>query len=144
MKKDVRILFIASLSAGLLSSGRAQTTKADPAEPIAVLEKFTVSTRGETRANNTIQMADVALNAPGKTGYQLLDMLPGVNITGTDNYGLYEYGWRIRVRAFNINAIAVALDGIPMGNNAANGGNPVTRFFDSENLSSIVVSQGTG
>src|SRR5438270_7122716 len=116
MKIDARLLLIASFSAGLLPNGRAQTTKPDPAEPIEVLEKFTVSTRGETRANNTIQMADIALNAPGKTGFQLLDMLPGVNITGTDNFGLYEYGWRIRVRAFNINAIAVALDGIPMGN----------------------------
>lgn len=112
-------------------------------EPIKMME-FLVSSRGESRATNSLTPTELELVIPGVQMEKLLDRIPGINVTTTDPFGFYEFGNNIRVRAFDIEKLAVTLDGVPMGNNSPRYGNPIGRFLDGENLDTIKVSQGAG
>lgn len=112
-------------------------------EPIKLME-FLVSSRGESRATNSLTPTELELVIPGVQMEKLLDRIPGVNVTTSDPFGFYEFGNNIRVRAFDITKLAVTLDGVPMGNNSPRYGNPIGRFLDGENLETIKVSQGAG
>lgn len=112
-------------------------------EAIQMLEFF-VSEKGVSRASNAITAKEAAVALPGASVEKLLSKIPGVNIRSTDPFGFYEGGNDIRVRSFGISALAVTVDDIPMGNNSGRYGTPVGRMVDSENLSTITVSQGTG
>ena len=131
----------------LVATAWAQAT-ADPewaaeGEPIEMLEYFVQET-GISRATNSITNKDAKVALPGMSVEKLLSLVPGVNIRSTDPFGFYEFGNDIRVRSFGISALAVTIDDIPMGNNSPRYGTPAGRIVDSENLSSITVSQGTG
>ncbi len=119
------------------------TVATDEAEPIKMME-FLVSSRGESRATNSLTPVELELVTPGVQMEKLLDRIPGINVTTTDPFGFYEFGNNIRVRAFDITKLAVTLDGVPMGNNSPRYGNPIGRFLDTENLETIKVSQGAG
>jgi iron complex outermembrane receptor protein len=127
--------------AALASLLAAQTTD-DPVKLVA----FEVSERGVSRANNVLKFSDLsATTAPGTNALNALNRLPGVNSTSSTNYGLRNGdGTGLRLRAFTLSVIGVAVDGIPAA--ATNGfqTNPPTRAFDAENLTSVEVSPGTG
>ncbi len=118
-------------------------TGAQEDEAIQMMEFF-VAERGVSRANNTITPRDVQISLPGATIEKALNMVPGINITSSDPFGHAGEGGNIRVRSFGIGVVAVTIDDVPMGSNSARYGTPAGRIVDSENLSTISVSQGTG
>ncbi|MHB1590416.1 MAG: TonB-dependent receptor, partial [Sulfuricella sp.] len=99
---------------------------------------------GQVRASNAVDRKEFQEQTPGKNPVMALERVPGVSVTTADPYGIYEYGTDIEMRGFNSSQIGVTVDGVPMTNNAAAGGNPASRFMDSENLESANVAQGSG
>lgn len=137
--------------AALIPAASAQTapTPASPASAnaqgeVVQMMEFFVTEQGVSRATNGITDDDVRVSLPGMSVEKLLSLVPGVNIRTTDPFGFYEFGNDIRVRSFGLNALAVTIDDIPMGNNNPRYGTPAGRIVDGENLASISVSQGTG
>lgn len=106
--------------------------------------EFFVADKGVSRATNAITAEDAKIAVPGATVEKLLSLMPGVNINYSDPFGFKESDTAIRVRSFGITALAVTVDGAPMGSNNARYGTPAGRIVDSENLSTITVSPGTG
>ena len=131
--------------AGFVASASAQTAETRVA--VLELEKFEVSERGVSRANNVLQVADVSITAEaGTTPLLLLNRLPGVNVNTSNTFGIRTSdGSSLRLRAFSLSALAVSVDGVPTNYNGAlaTASNP-NRFIDGENLSNIVVAPGTG
>jgi iron complex outermembrane recepter protein len=105
------------------------------------LEKIEVSERGVSRANNVLQLREAAATSEaGANPLLSLNRLPGVNVNSSTHYGLRNSdGSGLRLRAFTLGSLGLAVDGVPSSSN-----NPPNRFFDSENVSSIAVSPGTG
>ncbi|HYD83387.1 MAG TPA: TonB-dependent receptor plug domain-containing protein, partial [Opitutus sp.] len=110
------------------------------------LARYEVSERGVTRANNIISLPDIAPTTPAGTNPLLfLNRLPGVNNNASSNFGIRGTdGTGLRLRAFTLNVIGTAVDGIPVSTSNGFQSQPPTRLIDSENLSSVVVSQGSG
>lgn len=135
--------FQARASAQAVSGASDASTGAQEDEAIQMMEFF-VAERGVSRANNTITTRDVQIALPGATIEKALTMVPGVNIVSSDPFGHAGEGGTIRVRSFGISVVAVTVDDVPMGSNSARYGTPAGRIVDSENLSTISVSQGTG
>ena len=129
----------------LTSLALAQAAAPTVADPVQ-LDAFEVSERGVSRANNILKFTDIAPTSPsGANALNALSRLPGVNSTSSTNYGLRNGdGTGLRLRAFTLSVLGVAIDGIPAA--ATNGfqTNPPTRFFDTENVNTVEVSPGTG
>lgn len=117
---------------------RAQTP--DTSDAIR-LEAFAVSERGVSRANSILALRETAAtSAVGANPLLSLNRLPGVNVNSSTHYGLRNSdGSGLRLRAFTLGSLGLAVDGVPSSSN-----NPPNRFFDSENVSTIAVSPGTG
>lgn len=105
--------------------------------------EFLVEEKGLSRAVNAITPGDVKTQLPGMTIEKLLSKIPGINVVTRDSFGFYE-STDIRVRSFGINQVGVTIDEVPMGSNSARYGLPSGRVTDSENIASVVVSQGAG
>jgi iron complex outermembrane receptor protein len=141
-----------ALTAALVASGVSLATaqlapgSADTAADAVRLDAFQVAERGVSRANSVLNLPDIAPSSPtGANPLTVLNRLPSINFNASTNFGLRTTdGTGLRLRAFTLNLIGVAVDGIPTS--SANGfqANPPTRLIDAENLSSIVVSPGTG
>jgi len=109
-----------------------------------VFETFTAVGQGESRANNSLNLEALEIAMPGALPEKMVDKIPGVNVVSRDPFGFYEFGNDIRVRAFNINNLGVTLDGVPVGTSNPRYGSPIGRLVDSQNLTTIKVSQGAG
>lgn len=134
-------LFLAIMTALAVNAPvHAATTDSATVDTGAV----SVMGEGQVRASNSVDRKEFQEQQPGKNPVMALERVPGVNVTTADPYGIYEYGTDIEMRGFNSSQIGVTVDGVPMSNNAAAGGNPASRFMDSENLESAKVSQGSG
>jgi iron complex outermembrane recepter protein len=133
----------AALPLFLNAPARAQTSP--PEDPVQ-LERFEVAEKGVSRANNVLKFSDLApTSAAGTNALNSLSRLPGVNSTSSTNYGLRNGdGSGLRLRAFTISVLGVAVDGIPSATTNGFQSNPPTRFFDTENVSNVEVSPGTG
>ena len=84
--------------------------------------------------------------APGTSPIKLVAKLPGVNFQSADAFGAYEWSTRISIRGFNQNQLGFTLDGIPLGDMTYGNHNGlhISRAVSSENVESVVVSQGAG
>ena len=104
-----------------------------------------VSVTGQkvSRSNTTLNKQSIENSTPGLAPIQLLNKLPGVNVTSGGLLGLYEYATQIYIRGFDKSQIGQVLDGIPLGGGLTAGGAPANRFIDTENLMKINVSQGS-
>lgn len=72
---------------------------------------------------------------------QLLNLLPGVNVTGRDPTGLERE--QMSMRGFQINEIGVSLEGVPL-NDSGNFNFYSQIYVDSLNLQRVYVTQGSG
>jgi iron complex outermembrane receptor protein len=82
----------------------------------------------------------------GSSPLKLLNQLPGVAWTGSDNLGNYEWGNDLSVRGFGLNQIGFTLDAIPLGSTHywySTGIDP-NRAIIAEDLSSITLTPGSG
>lgn len=141
-RASLRIL--AGLSAVSLTSSSSLAQQGSYDQGMEVLETFTAVGQGESRANNSLNLEALEIAMPGVTPEKLVDKIPGVNVVTRDPFGFYEFGNDIRVRAFGIDNLGVTLDGVPVGTSDARYGTPVSRIVDTENLTTIKVSQGAG
>ncbi len=131
----------ALLLAGLSFESVAQDSSGSGME---VFETFTAVGQGESRANNSLNLEALEIAMPGALPEKMVDKIPGVNVVTRDPFGFYEFGNDIRVRAFNISNLGVTLDGVPVGTSDPRYGSPIGRLVDSQNLTTIKVSQGAG
>ena len=152
-RSKFRLLTVSTLFAStlLISTLRAQAVasadlpNAEPTHGDAIkLMEYFVSEHGVSRAANALTPEDTKLQLPGTTVEKLLSKIPGINVVVRDSFGFYEFGNDIRVRSFGINQVGVTIDDVPMGSNSPRYGLPSGRVTDSENISSVVVSQGAG
>ena len=101
---------------------------------------------GNNQSHSTVAITQNALlSAPaGTSGLKMLENLVGFNVQTNDPLGLYELGNSVSVRAFNVQQIGFALDGIPLGRSDSFGGSPIFRYVDNENTNRVIASTGTG
>lgn len=101
---------------------------------------------GNNQSHSTVAITQKGLlSAPaGTSGLKMLENLVGFNVQTNDPLGLYELGNSVTVRAFNVQQIGFALDGIPLGRSDSFGGSPIFRYVDNENTSRVIASTGTG
>ncbi len=136
---------LAKAAAALLFAGLSfESVAQDSGSGMEVFETFTAVGQGESRANNSLDLEALEIAMPGALPEKMVDKIPGVNVVTRDPFGFYEFGNDIRVRAFKIANLGVTLDGVPVGTSDPRYGSPIGRLVDSQNLTTIKVSQGAG
>lgn len=98
------------------------------------------------RQTQTLKSEILDLKAPGTSPIKLVERLPGVNYTGADAYGAYEWAVRINVRGFAQQQMGFTLDGVPLGDMSYGNFNGlhISRALISENMGEVKMSQGAG
>lgn len=113
-------------------------------EDVKQLDNVSIVGGQDSRANNIIDTSRIESSMSMQNPLKLLDNIAGVYVTTGSSFGLYEYANQVNMRGFNQAQIAFLVDGVPLGSAATAGGAPVNRFVENENLSSVVVHQGSG
>lgn len=98
----------------------------------------------ESHANNIVDTSKIEISNSVANPLRLLNNVAGVQVTTGSTFGLYEYANQVNMRGFTQNQIAFLVDGVPLGSSSTAGGAPVNRFVENENLSSVIVYQGSG
>jgi len=114
------------------------------AENVEELGNVSIVGNQDSHANNIVDTTKIESSMSMQNPLKLLDNVAGVYVTTGSSFGLYEYANQVNMRGFNKSQIAFLVDGVPLGSSATAGGAPVNRFVESENLSSVVVHQGSG
>jgi len=125
----------------------ADTSQQSSQQPkILHTETITVTAPGEVRTEQTVSDAVIQEAAPGTSPIRIVSQLPSVDYTSADPYGAYEWAVRISVRGFNQNQLGFTLDEVPLGDMSYGNWNGlhISRAVQDENVSRIVLSQGTG
>jgi iron complex outermembrane receptor protein len=109
-------------------------------------ETVTVTASGEVRTEQSIDNTTLIESAPGTSPIKAVSQLPSVSFTSADPYGSYEWGTHITVRGFNQSQLGFTLDEVPLGDMSYGNWNGlhVSRAVIDENISRVVLSQGTG
>lgn len=89
---------------------------------------------------STVGADYIARQAPSATAYDLVAILPGANVSGSDPFG-FSPQTNISVRGLNNDAIGYTLEGMPLNDVAYYTGYP-SQFADSENYESVSLAQG--
>jgi iron complex outermembrane receptor protein len=102
--------------------------------------------RGETRQVQEITSKDIITLTPGTNALKAIEKLPSVNFQSSDPFGNYEWSQRVTIRSFSQNQLGFTFDGIPLGDMSYGNHNGlhITRAISSENIGSVLVSQGAG
>jgi len=138
-------MYLAVLTALATLPAHADTTTDTTTDTTVDTGEVSVMGQGQVRASNAVNRKEFQKQQPGANPAMALERVPGVFVITADPYGIYEYGVDIEMRGFDINQIGVTVNGVPMSNNSpGNGGNPASRFMDSENMESATVAQGSG
>ncbi|HTZ69049.1 MAG TPA: TonB-dependent receptor [Acetobacteraceae bacterium] len=99
---------------------------------------------GEERVakqQSTISVDFIAKQTPSANSFDLLRLTPGANTASSDPYGLSP-GVNITLRGLNGDEVAYLLEGAPLNDIGYYAGYP-SQWVDSENISTIALSQGT-
>ena len=112
----------------------------------AVQDEVVVVIGRGVRQNQIMNANQMELRAPGTSPIKLVERLPGVNYTGADAFGAYEWAVRINVRGFAQQQMGFTLDGIPLGDMSYGNFNGlhISRAVISENMGEVKMSQGAG
>lgn len=102
--------------------------------------------QGQTRQVQEIQAQDISSLLPGTSVIRAIEKLPSVNIQAADPFGNYEWSTRVTIRSFNQNQLGFTFDGVPLGDMSYGNHNGlhISRAVSSENVGSVLVSQGAG
>ncbi|MEA3522045.1 MAG: TonB-dependent receptor [Campylobacterota bacterium] len=114
------------------------------AESVENLDAVSIVGNTESHANNIVDTSRIETSTSVQNPLNLLNNIAGVYVTSGSSFGLYEYANQVNMRGFTKGQIAFLVDGVPLGSSATAGGAPVNRFVENENLSSVVVFQGSG
>lgn len=99
-----------------------------------MIEEEAVKTR------STVTRDAIAKMSPTSNPYQMINLLPGVVITSTDNSGLN--GGNITIRGFNSDQLGLTIEGAPI-NDSGNYALFPQEYIDSENIEQISIAQGS-
>lgn len=120
-------------------------TAAEAAE-LAAIEVISVTGKKVSYANNSTQESDKHLKAPIGNVMDLINNLPGVNVSQGDAFGADDYTTSITMRGFVIDRadqqLGITIDGVPNGGSAYAGGSKANRYLDTENTQLVEVGQG--
>lgn len=138
-------LSLAVLLALTPAAVQAKASAAASAES-AALEVISVTGKKVSYANNVTQEADKLLKSPIGNVMDLINNLPGVNVSQGDAFGADDYTTSITMRGFVIDRadqqLGITIDGVPNGGSAYAGGSKANRYLDTENTRLVEVGQG--
>ncbi|QZH74121.1 MAG: TonB-dependent receptor [Erythrobacter sp.] len=109
-------------------------------------EAIIVFGQGQTRQVQEVESEDIRIQLPGTSVIRAIERLPSVNIQAADPFGNYEWSTRVTIRSFNQNQLGFTFDGVPLGDMSYGNHNGlhISRAVSSENVGSVIVSQGAG
>lgn len=119
----------------------------DSADNDTVMEEISVVAKKLSHANHVIDPSMVKQQSSVSSVLAVMDNLPGISINEGDAFGGDDWSTSITMRGFSIDGnqqqLGMTIDGIPNGGSNYGGGAKANRFLDSENMTTIEVSQGT-
>ncbi len=117
----------------------------DPADA-TIGETIIVYGEGQTRQVQEVESEDITILLPGTSVIRAIERLPSVNVQAADPFGNYEWSTRVTIRSFNQNQLGFTFDGVPLGDMSYGNHNGlhISRAVTSENVGSVIVSQGAG
>ena len=133
-------LFACGLSAGLLAQSSPAPTAVDT--PVS-LDRFVVQSVPAPVANNLAGREQIALQPGAASVINVIKFLPGVSLSQGDAIGGDDWSTRINIRGFTEGQLGFSVDGVTTGYTSYGGGAKPNRYVDLENLSGVVVSQGS-
>ncbi|MEW6991927.1 TonB-dependent receptor [Colwelliaceae bacterium 6441] len=111
------------------------------------IEEVTVTAKKLSHANQVVEESMIKQQSPASSILAVMDNLPGISINEGDAFGGDDWSTSITMRGFSIDGnqqqLGMTIDGIPNGGSNYGGGAKANRYLDSENMSTIEVSQGT-
>ncbi|MDQ8202281.1 TonB-dependent receptor [Pelagicoccus sp. SDUM812003] len=144
MKTTALLIPAALISAGPLLAQSDNQSISDVTE----LEEVFVFSQSTTQSNAVLSLEQLELASPMTSALDHIDRLPGVVVQEGDAYGGDDWSTSVSIRGFqtdrNSSQLGYTIDGLPNGNTNYGGGAKPNRFIDSENIGSVVVSQGAG
>ncbi len=93
----------------------------------------------QAKSRSTVTRDAIAKLSPTSNPYQLIESLPGANVTSTDAFGLN--GGNITVRGFNSDQLGLTIDGAPV-NDSGNYALYPQEYLDAENIGQVSLAQG--
>ena len=92
------------------------------------------------KSRSTVVRDAIAKQSPTSNPYQLINLLPGVVGSSTDNTGLN--GGNIRLRGFNSDHVGLTIEGAPI-NDSGNYALFPQEYVDAENIEQVSIAQGS-
>jgi iron complex outermembrane receptor protein len=144
-------LAVAAALAAAAMNAQAQSTATQIEEGELVLDEVTVTAQkvaisgllqkeDATKSKTTVTAEYLETQASGQTVLQSLNLVPGVNFTNNDPYGVS--GGNLRMRSFDGNRISLMVDGIQL-NDSGNYAIYSNQQLDPEILERASVNLGT-
>ena len=93
-----------------------------------------------TKTRSTVTRDAIDKLMPTANPYQMIQMLPGANVSSTDAFGLN--GGNITMRGFNSDQLGMTIEGAPV-NDSGNYALYPQEYVDSENIGQVSIAQGT-
>lgn len=133
-----------------LSFATSMTEDARLEESVAAaeagIEVMSVTGKKVAYANNVTDEAAKLGKSPVGNVMDLINNLPGVNVSQGDAFGADDYTTTVSMRGFVIDRadqqLGITIDGIPNGGSAYAGGSKANRYLDTENTQLVEVGQG--
>ncbi len=111
------------------------------------IEEVSVVAKKLSHANNIVNPSMIQQQSSMTSVLAVIDNLPGISINEGDAFGGDDWSTSITMRGFTIDGnqqqLGMTIDGIPNGGSNYGGGAKANRYLDSENMSTVEVSQGT-
>lgn len=127
------------------NSGKASTEQEQKKDND--VEKITVVARKTFYANNVVDKSMMQKQVTVSSVLDSMNSLPGISVNEGDSFGGDDWSTSITMRGFSIDGsqqqLGMTIDGIPNGGSNYGGGAKANRYLDSENMSTVEVTQGT-
>lgn len=130
-------------SIALALSGQAFAEESQPQDT----EVISVIGARVAYANNSTDEDIKSFSAPLSSVNDLLDMMPGVNVSEGGAFGSDDWSTTITMRGFALSGseqqLGVTIDGLPNGGSGYGGGSKANRYLLLEDTARVEVMQGT-
>ncbi|WP_127079697.1 TonB-dependent receptor [Rhodomicrobium lacus] len=93
-----------------------------------------------TKTRSTVTRDAIDKQSPTANPYQMIELLPGVTQSSSDNTGLN--GGNIRLRGFNSDHVGLTIEGMPV-NDSGNYALYPQEYVDAENIQQVSIAQGS-
>jgi Outer membrane receptor proteins, mostly Fe transport len=142
-----RACAVSTCIAAIVAATPAFAADADAADADASGDAIIVTGARTTYNNSAVTEQMIATQPPVASVTDLVDTLPGVQVQQGDAFGFDDWSTTISIRGFQTNLdqqqVGITIDGLPNGGSSYGGGSKANRFIDTQNIGTVVVSQGT-